>query len=131
MNLSVDHVTIIASDIEATRRFYVDVMGMDEVKRPSFDFAGAWFEKNGFQVHATLASVESGCAGPGDRGAEFVSRGQHLAFRVAEFEAAIKLLTSSGIEIAAGPKKRPDGISQAYFHDPDGYLIEICGMQTA
>ena len=131
MNLYVDHVTIIAGDLESTRRFYVEIMGMHEVKRPSFDFAGAWFEKNGFQVHATLASVESGNAGPADTGAEVVSRGQHLAFRVGDFDAVINHITSNGIQIAAGPKKRPDGISQVYFHDPDGYLIEICGMQTA
>ena len=31
---SFDHVTIICADLEATRRFYVDFLGMTEVPRP-------------------------------------------------------------------------------------------------
>ena len=36
---SLDHVTIVVKDLAATRRFYVDVLGMDEVARPNFSFA--------------------------------------------------------------------------------------------
>ena len=127
MNPSIDHITIIVSDLEVTRRFYVDVLGMHEVARPAFDFPGAWFANNTFQIHATLANDHSGLSGPGNRDANVVSRGQHFAFRVEDFSAAIEHLKELGVQIAAGPKSRPDGVSQVYFHDPDGYLIELCG----
>ena len=127
MNSSIDHITIIVSDLEVTRRFYIDVLGMQEVARPAFDFPGAWFANYAFQIHATLSNDQSGLAGPGNRDASVVSRGQHFAFRVEDFSAAINHLKKLDVKIAAGPKSRPDGVSQAYFFDPDGYLIEICG----
>ena len=37
---SFDHVTLICADLEATRRFYVDFIGMTEVPRPAFKFPG-------------------------------------------------------------------------------------------
>ena len=41
---SFDHVTLICADLEATRRFYVDFLGMTEVQRPAFKFPGLWFQ---------------------------------------------------------------------------------------
>ena len=41
---TVDHITLVASDLEASRRFYVDVLGMREVERPDFGFPGLWFQ---------------------------------------------------------------------------------------
>ena len=37
---SLDHVTIVVKDLKATRRFYVEALGMDEVPRPNFSFSG-------------------------------------------------------------------------------------------
>lgn len=36
------HVAIKTNDLDATRRFYRDVLGMVEVARPEFGFPGAW-----------------------------------------------------------------------------------------
>ena len=32
------------ADAEASRQFYVELLGMTEVDRPAFDFQGAWFQ---------------------------------------------------------------------------------------
>ena len=37
-----DHFNVVTSDLEASRRFYVRVLGLREGARPPFDFPGAW-----------------------------------------------------------------------------------------
>ena len=37
-----DHYSIRTLDIEASRRFYTEVMGFEEGFRPAFDFPGVW-----------------------------------------------------------------------------------------
>ncbi len=122
---SFDHVTLICADLEATRRFYVDVLGMTEVPRPAFKFPGLWFELGIVQIHATQASPESGKAGWRDRGGNVVSRGHHIAFRVDDVSEALKIVESRGVRIASALQQRPDGYKQAYLSDPDGHVIEI------
>ena len=39
----VNHISRVCSDVEASTRFYREVLGFNEVKRPSsFDFGGSW-----------------------------------------------------------------------------------------
>ena len=128
MNIKVktmDHVTIVIADIEATRKFYVDVLGMEQVERPSFSFPGIWFQAGATQVHATTTDEAAGRAGWGDQGAANISRGHHFAFEVDDAKAAAADLRAAGIEIVAGPKNRPDGPLQLYIKDPDGHLVEL------
>jgi len=122
---SFDHITIIVSDLEATKNFYAEVLGMSEPKRPAFDFPGAWFEINGVQIHATVASELAGLAGWGDRKVISISRGHHFAFEVDDVVAAFNEVTKLGIEVGDGPKIRPDGAHQLYIYDPDGHLVEL------
>ncbi|HAH43627.1 MAG TPA: glyoxalase, partial [Planctomycetaceae bacterium] len=37
-----DHITLVVKDLEASRKFYVDFLGMDHVPRPAFTFEGHW-----------------------------------------------------------------------------------------
>ena len=122
---SVDHITIIVSDLEQTRRFYVDLLGMSEVPRPDFDFEGKWFESGTSQIHATITSDLAGLAGWGDRQVKRASRGHHFAFQVEDAIQAAKFLRENEIEIVAGPQQRPDGPTQVYVNDPDGHVIEF------
>ena len=39
---SLNHVTLRPRDMEATRDFYVDVIGLRDGERPLFHFAGYW-----------------------------------------------------------------------------------------
>jgi glyoxylase I family protein len=71
---SIDHITIISSDLDATRKFYVDGLGMEEVARPDFNFPGLWFQAGPTQIHVTLESPEAGKAGWGDQGVQITSR---------------------------------------------------------
>jgi catechol 2,3-dioxygenase-like lactoylglutathione lyase family enzyme len=121
----IDHITLVVADLEATRDFYVNILGMEEVPRPAFDFPGAWFQAGSTQIHATVSDEHSGLAGWADRSVGKLSRGHHFAFAVEDAVAAAQFLTDKGIEIKDGPKHRPDGPTQIYFHDPDGHLVEL------
>lgn len=122
---SFDHITIIVDDIEATRNFYVGLLGMEEKPRPDFDFPGAWFEINSVQIHATVASELAGLAGWADRKVKSISRGHHFAFQVANVLDAFEEVKQLGIRIGDGPKTRPDGAQQLYIYDPDDHLVEL------
>jgi len=122
---SFDHVTLICADLAATRRFYVDVLGMSEVPRPAFGFPGLWFQSGHVQIHATQESFEAGKAGWGDRGNSITSRGHHIALAVNDVSRALELVQAHGVRIASPLQQRPDGLKQLYLYDPDGHVVEL------
>ena len=122
---SFDHVTIICADLDTTRRFYVDLLGMTEVPRPAFKFPGRWFQIGHVQIHATQESAEAGNAGWADRGGRLVSRGHHFAFAVNDVTEALKVAEARGVQIASPLQQRPDGYKQVYLYDPDGHVVEL------
>src|SRR5260370_3353541 len=77
---SIDHVTLVVNDLERSRRFYVDVLGMREVPRPAFSFAGSSFQAGTTQIHLILEFAGSGPAGNLLSEALRTSRTQHSAF---------------------------------------------------
>jgi glyoxylase I family protein len=120
-----DHVTIVCADLEAARRFYVELLGMSETARPPFEFPGAWFQLGQVQIHATQQSRESGLAGWGDRGVKVIPRSHHFAFAVEDVSEALEALQERGVRVASPLQHRPDGFRQAYIYDPDGHVVEI------
>lgn len=125
---SFDHITIIVDDIEATRHFYAELLGMEEVARPDFDFPGSWYQIGNVQIHVTQANELAGLAGWGDRQVKSVSRGHHFAFEVDNMQSAYERVQELGIRVGDGPKTRPDGAKQLYIYDPDGHLVELFSM---
>lgn len=122
---SLDHVTIVVKDLAATRRFYVDILGMDEVVRPDFTFAGQWFQAGVTLIHTILEFEGSGRAGSA---ACANSRGHHFAFLVDDCHAAAKRIEELGLPFVSRPKQRPDGAVQLFVNDPDGHLVELCSV---
>ena len=122
---ALDHVTLICANLSATRKFYVDLLGMTEVPRPPFDFPGLWFQVGSVQIHATQASPEAGQPGWGDRGVKKISRGHHIAFAVDDVVQALEIVRANGVPIASPLQKRPDGLQQVYLYDPDGHIVEL------
>jgi catechol 2,3-dioxygenase-like lactoylglutathione lyase family enzyme len=122
---SFDHVTIICADLDATRKFYVDVLGMSEVPRPAFGFPGLWLQTGSVQIHATQQSAEAGQAGWGDRGVQVTSRGHHIAFAVEDVVKALEKIQALSVRIASPLQTRPDGFKQVYLYDPDGHVVEL------
>lgn len=122
---SIDHVTIVVKDLAATRHFYVDVLGMEEVARPNFSFIGQWFQAGATLIHTIL---EFDGSGPAGMGGYSNTRGHHFAFLVDDCAAAGRRIEELGVPFVSPPKQRPDGAIQLFVNDPDGYLVELCSI---
>ncbi|HAB17559.1 MAG TPA: VOC family protein [Verrucomicrobiota bacterium] len=124
------HAQLTVADLERSRAFYREVLGLKELPRPAFPFPGAWFQlANGQELHI----VKVPQAPP--RGlATMQIYENHLALRVESFPKALELLRAHGYreDVADDdPRKMvikthpPTGYPQVYFLDPDRYLFEF------
>lgn len=130
MNISgMNHISIIVKDVDASRKFYCDVLGFQEVPRPpAFKFAGAWFVKGNAEIHL----VQQGDASqpPGDIPAQptpdkDIARARHHAFTVDDLDSLLERLRQNNIGVVLGPRNRSDGVMQTYVFDPDMHLVEF------
>jgi len=126
---TLDHVTIVVKDLVRSRRFYVDGLGMREVPRPAFSFAGLWFQAGTTQIHLILEFTGSGPAGNLVAENRRTSRSHHFAFEVEDAAATVPWLQECHIPILDGPKPRPNGYIQVFVADPDGHVVELCSKR--
>lgn len=126
----IDHITLVVKSVPASRSFYVGLLGMTEVERPAFDFAGAWFQAGATLIHLIEEHDRSGPAGFPDEILKKSSRNHHFAFEVADAHAAAEILKSQGIELVDDAKTRPDGAVQVFLTDPDGHVVELCTSKS-
>jgi catechol 2,3-dioxygenase-like lactoylglutathione lyase family enzyme len=125
----VNHVALLVGDVEASRRFYGGVLGMEEVPRPaSFDFPGAWFRRGNLEMHL-IGEAEPGRARQTRPGysQEELADGYcvHLGLEVENMDEAYRQIEERGVEVVGGPRDRGDGVLQLYLADPDGYVVEL------
>jgi lactoylglutathione lyase len=116
-----NHVALHVSDLEASRKFYREVLRLEPLPRPGFDFPGAWFRLGTDQELHLI----------GDRAQPVYSsnRGNHFALRTDNLDAWEKHF--SEINFASRTRKvRPDGAGQMFVKDPDGHIIELCVTDT-
>ena len=120
MNIAeLNHVALLTRDLEASVRFYRDVIGLAPIPRPAFSFSGAWLRIGAGQELHLIAGERS--ADPDAR-----ARGNHFAVRVGDVDGAAAHLRAKEIPFR-GPVRRPDGARQIFLSDPDGHVIELCG----
>ena len=57
----IDHVSVLITDVERSRRFYGELLGLREIAKPkTFDFVVLWFDLGNQQLHLLLKKdVES------------------------------------------------------------------------
>ncbi|MFN9720785.1 MAG: VOC family protein [Planctomycetota bacterium] len=122
----IDHVTLVVRDVEASRRFYVGLLGMTEVARPAFPFDGAWFRAGSTLIHLIHEHERSGPAGYPVEVLVKSSRNHHLAFEVDDARAAAERLKSRGVVLLDDARLRPDGAVQVFLTDPDHHVVELC-----
>jgi catechol 2,3-dioxygenase-like lactoylglutathione lyase family enzyme len=118
---SVVHFSIAVSDLEASRKFYTDILGLTLVRNaPAI---GMVFLRAG-KDHVILARSDA----PLQRNAKD-SRRAHHAFKVdpGRYEDAKAFLASKGVEVFE-EEDRKEGVflgRQFYVRDPDGAVIEF------
>ncbi|KAF3792093.1 hypothetical protein EJ110_NYTH12316 [Nymphaea thermarum] len=123
--VSLNHVSILCRSVKDSTKFYQDMLGFALIKRPSsFDFEGAWLFNYGIGIHLLQCSfandmvMKSGVINP---------KSNHFSFQCEDFELVKKKLEEAKMEYVITSVE--DGgikIDQVFFHDPDGYMIEIC-----
>ena len=130
MNIALlHHISLPVADLERSRRFYRELLGLEEIERPPFPFPGAWLRLGDRELHLI------GGEGVAPRGAHAVEpRELHFAVRVGSYRQALDHLKRCGFREEAAqddPMRvvalpRPvTGYPQIYILDPDRHLIEI------
>lgn len=110
------HAALLVSDLARSEHFYSVVLGLEKIDRV-LRFPGAWFEIAGFQIHLMTAN-------PLDNelyNAEKWGRNRHLAFSVANLEAAKEQLMANDCPI----QMSASGRAALFTQDPDGNVIEL------
>ena len=128
------HVSLSVTDLERSRRFYREVLGLEEIARPPFDFPGAWFSLGASQqLHLIVHPHSTFRNGKG-----LDTRDGHFALRVASYRQTVDYLRSKGYREDAPdhPFQRiilqphaTAGFPQIYILDPDRNVIEINAAQ--
>ncbi|GAP60641.1 glyoxalase/Bleomycin resistance protein/dioxygenase [Arthrobacter sp. Hiyo1] len=132
--MTMHHVCLVVSDIAATRDFYVNVLGFEEIHRPTdFVFHGAYFQNGDVEVHV-VRETEPGRLARNTPGweAEELRTGlcHHFAVLVDSFEPFLAAMRERGLERVGGPRVRDDYVEQIYIADPDGHVIELLCQHT-
>jgi catechol 2,3-dioxygenase-like lactoylglutathione lyase family enzyme len=107
-----DHVTVLVTDVERSRRFYRDVLGLCEVPPPpTFDFVAVWFVVGEQYLHL-LQKPQPDTIGP-----------RHFALGVADAVAARDRCRKHGLTI--DETVRIPNADRFFIRDPDGNRIEL------
>jgi catechol 2,3-dioxygenase-like lactoylglutathione lyase family enzyme len=117
---AVHHVAIGVTDLSRARQFYADVLGLQEIPRPPFDFDGAWFAAGRQQIHLIVRAPAA--AAPAD--ANLDTRSNHVALRVRSYRATLDHLKALSIRCVDRPRNKTPW-PQIYVADPDGNVIEL------
>ena len=141
MLLNTRHAGIVVHDLDRMLHFWRDVMGLQVV----IDFweEGSFIDTvqglSGVRLHMIKLRAPDGSmiellhdeahpTPPAHAGRnDLCDRGiRHLAFTVADVEAAWETLRREGCETVSEPVTAPDGKARLFFaRDPEGNLIEI------
>ena len=116
MTLQLNHVSVIAEDIEVSRRFYVDELGLEELPTPNFGFPVLWLRAGGCQLHL----FERPGVPPSHA---------HFGLEIDEFMPVYRRMKEIGaldhVTFGNAMYELPDGGIQMYVRDPAGNLVEL------
>ncbi|MBK9566757.1 MAG: VOC family protein [Saprospiraceae bacterium] len=112
------HYTIAVKNLSDSCHFYTVILGLEQLKRPDFDFEGVWFSIGPHLELHIIADESSVMHHSG-------SRQLHFAFAVTGIYSFRDHLIYNNVTIIKDIKPRSDGVLQLFIKDPDGYFIEI------
>ena len=120
--LSLDHISLLVRSLEASAKFYTEVIGLEPIANGSGKPNIRWF---GIGGEDALHIIED------DFGAMRPHKSNHFAMRVEDFDGFIADLKARGIPFhdwtgtAENVTARADGFRQIFIEDPDGYWVEV------
>jgi catechol 2,3-dioxygenase-like lactoylglutathione lyase family enzyme len=116
------HVLVLTADLDATKDFYCDVLGLEVGDRPTLPFPGYWLYADGVAcVHvADRGSYDAHAASMGLPAK--ASPVDHVAFEAHGCDALVERLRLAGVEVTTN--RSAAGV-QLFFDDPNGARIEL------
>ena len=116
--LRTDHINISVAPerLEEARKFYLDVIGLQQIERPNhlFSSAGHWFNIGDIQLHIGVEPAQARSA-------------RHTAFEITNVDSARKHLENCNVEIIEEPII--SGRTRFAFIDPFGNRIELLQLK--
>src|SRR4029079_9276569 len=114
------HLALNARDLEAMKRFYVDVLGFTVEWEPDPDNVYLTSGTDNLALHRSAGRVTVPPTGPADSSGQALD---HLGLVVREADDVDRwavFLESRGIALDAPPRTHRDGARSCYLSDPDG-----------
>ena len=108
----IDHVSVVVTNLERSRRFYCDILGLKEIAKPrTFDFKVLWFDLGNQHQHLLLKDRPDS------------SSPRHFALRVPDAQQARTYFHDHEVPIQ---ETTPiPGADRFFVSDPAGNRIEI------
>jgi catechol 2,3-dioxygenase-like lactoylglutathione lyase family enzyme len=131
---ALEHVLVLADDIDGTRDFYCSVVGLSVGDRPPLTFPGYWLyaaadgsgpaclhvaERRAYAAHAAGLGLTVPSNGD-DPGAGPVD---HIAFNASDYDGLLERLQREGVRAVTNAV--PGGPRQVFIQDPNGVRVEI------
>jgi len=112
---SLDHVNISCADLDRSRAFYADVLGLHDGKRPAFSVPGAWLYLGERPVVHLVGEA---------RGGDDTGSFDHVAFEAEDFDGVSAHLAR--LNVTHETSNVPGApVRQIFLLDPDGVKIEL------
>jgi catechol 2,3-dioxygenase-like lactoylglutathione lyase family enzyme len=113
---ALNHVSVVARDLEASIRFYEELFGVERLPTPNFGFPVQWLRVGDLQIH--LFERPDGAP-----------TYHHFALSVDDlagiYERARERGAFDGTAFRHHLYELPDDIAQLYLRDPAGNLVEV------
>ncbi len=136
MALTINHFSIRTTDLEASRRFYADVLGLTVGPRPAFPFPGLWMYRgdHGDVANAVVhiigidrteqTGLDNYLGGRDETKLRGTGTIDHVAFFADGLSTMLDHLRSQGVEYRQ--RTVPSiGLHQVFLDDPNGCVIEL------
>ena len=117
-----NHYTIKPVNLEATKDFYVDVLGLEIGYRPPLGFAGYWLYCGGQPTVHLIGPRERDAHIPRVKGG--TGQLDHIAFACTGLAEMRERLARHRVEHEERVIPR-DRQTQIFLHDPDGVAVEL------
>ncbi|GAA0151893.1 hypothetical protein LIER_10514 [Lithospermum erythrorhizon] len=126
---SLNHISLVCKSLKESIDFYTNVLGFVPVRRPgSFNFDGAWLFSYGIGIHLLQSEDNENM----QKKTETINpRDNHISFQCESMGTVEKKLGE--MEIKYARQRVEEGgiyVEQLFFHDPDGFMIEICNCDN-